>query len=221
MKRDSLVQAILKIGFTSILLGYFLVWLPHQSVGLSFIGLEMGEWTKFLPKVQGGQYLPDRILFYLPPITLGLMLTVWTIGWPNESWKTWALRTLAVIISLLAFPPFESIQFDSTGQWMPRLLLVLFVAFSAVLCSQAARLPEHSAELIEWSAFLILGLVGAVLPLWTYLVLRPEIASIFGQNVGIGPGLWINTIGQLTVAGVGGYCLLYASKRTKERSIIA
>ena len=221
MKRDSLIQAILKIGFTSILLGYFLVWLPHQSVGLSFIGLEMGEWTKFLPKVQGGQYLPSRILFYVPPITLGLMLVAWTIGWPNHSWKTWLLRALAVIISLLAFPPFESIQSDSIGQWMPRLLLVLYVAFSAVLSSQASRMPEHTAELIEWLAFLILGLLGAVLPLWTYLVYRPEIASIFGQNVGVGLGLWINTIGHLTVAGVGVYCLYYASKRFKERSIIA
>ncbi len=221
MKHDSIIQVILKVGFTSILLGYFLVWLPHQAVGLSLIGLEMGEWTKFLPKIQQGQYFLDRILFYLPPITLSLMLVVWTIGWPNDKWKTWATRGLAVVISLLAFPPIESLRFEASDQWMTRLLLVILVALSAVLCSQATRLSRKSIQIIEWSLFAVLGVLGASLPLWTFLVLRPEISAIFGESVGIGPGLWLNTIGHLIVAGVGGYGLYGLSERVSSRNSIA
>ncbi|MGB3716350.1 MAG: hypothetical protein WA996_18155 [Candidatus Promineifilaceae bacterium] len=222
MKHGSTIQLILKVGFTSILLGYFLVWLPHQAVGLSLIGLEMGEWTKFLPKVQQDQYFLDHILFYLPPITLSLMLVVWTIGWPNDRWKTWAMRGLAVVISLLAFPPIESLRFEDSDQWLARLLLVILVAVSAVLSSQATRLSRRWVQIIEWSLFAVLGSLGASLPLWTFLVLRPEISAIFGDSVGIGPGLWLNTIGHLIVAGAGVYGLYGLSERVSSRgSIVA
>ncbi len=207
MNSNSIVRAAAKVGFTSILLGYFLVWLPHDAAGLSFIGLELGEWTKFLPIVQQDQYLADRIFFYIPPITLGLLLVAWTIDWPNGSWKTWAMRGVAVLISLLAFPSVESIRFESSDQWLPRLILVAAVLLSALLCSQASRISRRWVEIIKWASFALLGLVGAALPMWIYLVLRPEIASIFGSTVGFGAGLWLNTIGHLLIAGVGGYCL--------------
>lgn len=221
MKNDSIIQVLLKVGFTSILLGYFLVWLPHQAVGLSLIGLEMGEWSKFLPKVQQNQYFLDRILFYLPPITLSLMLVVWTIGWPNEEWKTWATRGLAVAISLLAFPPLESLQSEDSDQWLARLSLVILVALSAVLCSQATRLSRRWQQIVVWSLFAALGLLGALLPLWTFLILRPEISAIFGDSVGIGPGLWLNTIGHLIVVGVGVYGLYRLSERASRRGSVA
>jgi hypothetical protein len=79
------------LAFTMILAGYLMVWLPQPVVGLSLMGLEMGEWVKFLPQVQAGS-LPDRNLFYLPPITLSLMMIIWTAGWPNRRWQTWAAR---------------------------------------------------------------------------------------------------------------------------------
>jgi hypothetical protein len=222
VKRDSVIQLILKIGFTSILLGYFLVWLPHRAAGLSLIGLEMGEWTKFLPKMQQGQYFLDRILFYLPPITLSLMLITWTMEWPNDSWKTWAMRGMAVVISLLAFPPIESIRFEASDQWMTRLILVLLVVLSAVLCSQASRLPQRRIQVIKWSLFAVLGVLGASLPLWTYLLLRPEISALFGESVGIGPGILLNTLGHLMIAGVGGYGLYsLTEKAARENSIAA
>ncbi|MFZ0547082.1 MAG: hypothetical protein WAM60_16675, partial [Candidatus Promineifilaceae bacterium] len=68
---------LLWVGFTFILAGYLMVWLPQPVVGLSLLGVEMGEWVKFLPQIQAG-LLPDRNLFYLPPILLGLMMVVWT-----------------------------------------------------------------------------------------------------------------------------------------------
>jgi hypothetical protein len=221
VKSNSILQPALKVGFTSILLGYFLVWLPHDAAGLSFIGLEMGEWTKFLPNVQQGQYPADRIFFYIPPITLGLLLVAWTMDWSNRRWKTRMMRGVAVLVSLLAFPSLESIRFESTDQWLPRLLLVMVVLVSAILCGQANRLSKRMIDIIQSASFAFLGLLGAILPMWSFLVLRPEIASIFGASTGVGLGLWLNTAGHLIIAGVGGYGLYTFSRERTGESITA
>jgi len=53
-RSEASLQILIKAGFTAILLGYLLVWLPHEAAGLSFIGIELGEWVKFLPQVRSG-----------------------------------------------------------------------------------------------------------------------------------------------------------------------
>ena len=181
----------------------------------------MGEWTKFLPKVQQGQYLANQILFYIPPISLSLMLVVWTIDWPNNSWKTWLMRCIAILISLLAFPPIESIQYQSTIQWPPRLLLVLVVLATVLLMLFASKLEQNRKEMIKWSTITVLGLLGALLPLWTFMSFQQEISSIFGSNVGVGPGLLLNTIGNLMVVAVGSVNSYNILKQTSNESIIA
>ena len=221
MKSKALPQIFLKVGFTIVLLGYFLAWLPHRAVGLSFIGLEMGEWTKFLPKVQQGQYLADRILFYIPPITLSLMLVFWTIDWPNNHWKTWMMRGIAILISLLASPPIESIRYESTDQWLVRLFLVSVVVLAVLLMPLAGKLAQDRKEMIKWSTIAVLGLLGSLLPLWTYLSYRPEISSIFGSDFGIGPGLWLNTVGNLMVVAVGGINFYSIYRQRSGESIAA
>jgi hypothetical protein len=181
----------------------------------------MGEWTKFLPKVQQGQYLADRILFYIPPITLSLMLVIWTIDWPNNNWKTWMMRGIAILISLLAVPPIESIRYESTGQWLPRLFLVMVVLIAVLMMPLAGKLAQDRKEMIKWSTIAVLGLLGALLPLWTFLSYRPEISSIFGSSFGIGPGLWLNTVGNLMVVAVGGINFYSIFKQTSSESIAA
>ena len=207
MRYESLLQLLLKLGFTAILLGYLIVWLPQPVTGLSFIGLEMGEWVKFLPQVRSGEILPDRNLFYLPPITLGLMMAMWTVGWPNGRWQTWTVRALAVVVSLLAFPALEAIRFEPADQWLLRLVMISFVLVVAILSSFLGRLPARTAGLIQWSTMLILGLAGALLPAWAFLAMRPVIAQLFFTRVGFGPGFWLNSAGHLTVAAVSLICL--------------
>ena len=79
-------QGALILGFTAVFVGYLSVWLRGPGAGLSFLGLEMGEWFKFLGLG------PRRDFFYLPPITLGLMLAIWTMTWPARDgleWRAW------------------------------------------------------------------------------------------------------------------------------------
>jgi hypothetical protein len=194
---------LLWVGFTLILAGYLMVWLPQPVVGLSLIGLEMGEWVKFLPEVQAG-LLPDRNLFYLPPVLLGLMMALWTAGWPNGRWQSWAVRGVAVLVSLLAFPAVEAVRFEPAVQWLLRIGLVGLVGVTAVLSGVMDRLPQRIRPLL----LLVLAVAGLVLPSWAYLAVRPVIAELFRTDVGIGPGLLLHIAGNLLVVVTGLLSLL-------------
>jgi len=202
------LETLMKVGFTAILLGYLLVWLPHDVAGLSFIGVEMGEWVKFLPQIRSGEIAADRNLFYLPPIALGLMLAFWTAYWPNLRWQTWAMRLLAVIVALLAFPAVEAILDEGTSEWLPRLAMIAVVAVVAIIVSLFSRLPQETGLTVGWTAMIILALVGLVLPMWAYLTVRPVVAKLFTSEIGIGPGLWLNVIGNLMVLVAVSFLLL-------------
>ena len=39
---------LLLLGFTAVFIGYLSVWLPGPAAGLSFLGVELGEWIKFM-----------------------------------------------------------------------------------------------------------------------------------------------------------------------------
>ena len=119
MRRYSLI--LLSLGFTAIFIGYLSVWLIGPGAGLSFLGVEMGEWFKFLGL--GAR----RDLFYLPPVTLGLLLAIWTVTWPQQGgfdWRAWAVRALAVLVSLLAFPAIEDISGPVREQYTTRVILI-------------------------------------------------------------------------------------------------
>ncbi len=199
MGRDQLANPLLKLGFPTILLAYFLVWLPQPVVGLSFIGLEMGEWIKFIPGVQAGNVSADRNLFYLPPITLGLMLLLWSSNWPNRRWKTWVMRGMAILIALLAFPAIESLLDEPSDQWFLRLIWVSVVVLLALILPVSKWLPGKLIWTGSWSLIAILALIGLVLPSWVYIAVRPFAADIIGAAVGFGPGFWLNGLGHLFI----------------------
>lgn len=200
---------LLWVGFTLILAGYLMVWLPQPVAGLSLIGLEMGEWVKFLPEAQAG-LLPDRNLFYLPPILLGLMMALWTAEWPNSRWQSWAVRGLAVLVGLLAFPAVEAVRFEPADQWLLRVGLVGLVGAAAVLSGLMSPLSRLLPLLL-----LVLAVAGLVLPVWAYLAARPVIAELLRTDVGIGPGLWLHIAGNLLV--VAAVVLLLLPRPVEDR----
>jgi hypothetical protein len=185
---------LLSAALTAVLIGYLTVWLPGPTAGLSFVGVELGEWIKFL----GVGTLRD--LFYLPPINLGLMLAVMTLTWPNQRWQTWVTRALAVGVALFSFPAIETIRFEPRSEWMLRLQGIGLVAVAAIL--SAWRLPQSLATKGPWLIMLLLGMVGAVLPTWAYLTVRPLVSQAVGLPVGIGVGVWLNGVGHLLVTAV-------------------
>ena len=199
---------LLTLGLTAIFIGYFLVWLPGPGVGLSLIGVELGEWIKFLG------FGPRRDWFYAPPIVLGLLLALWTAMWPNSR-RTWLARGLAVAVALLAFPAVAAITSEPRSEWLLRLALIGVVGLVAV----AAALPvARRGSRWMWAAMAVVALVGAIGPTSQYLAARQVVAAALRQPVGIGPGVWLNALGCLLVAGVCLAELIAERKRNRQPS---
>lgn len=186
-------------GFTAVFIGYLTVWLPGPSAGLSLIGVEMGEWLKFFGV--GAR----RDIFYLPPITLGLGLALWTMRWDNGRWQTWAMRGLAIAVSLLAFPALADLTGGARQEYLLRVQLIGLVVVVAGLSGVGARWRKTAVfNRLPWLLLFIVGLVGGILPIWYYVgEIRPYISQIIGTSIGIGPGLWLNTLGHFLVALIG------------------
>ena len=189
-------ETLLFLGLTAVFVGYLTTWLPGPVAGLQFIGVEMGEWVKFLGVGQ------SRNLFYLPPITLGLMIALLTAGWPNGRWQTWAMRGLAVAVSLLAFPALEAIRDEPASEWRLRLQLIGLVIAVALAVGAGRRHWQTSLAWLPWLLLALLGVAGAALPIWVYQSVRPVVSRAVGLPVGIGLGVWLNGGGHLLVAAV-------------------
>lgn len=189
-------ETLLSLGLTAVFVGYLAVWLPGPAAGLQFIGVEMGEWVKFLGVGQ------NRNFFYLPPITLGLMMVWLSAGWRNGRWQTWTMRGLAAAASLLAFPALEAIRDEATSEWLLRLQFIGLVMVMALVVGAGGRHWRMSLAWLPWLLLALLGLTGALLPTWVYLSVRPIVSRAVGLPVGIGFGVWLNAGGHLLVAAV-------------------
>ena len=188
------IQSLLILAFTAIFIGYLNVWLPGPGAGLSFLGIEMGEWFKFLGL--GAR----RDLFYLPPITLSLMLAIWTVTWSRQGWQAWLMRLIAVLISLLAFPAIEDIIGSVREQYTLRVALIALVVLVAVL--SGFWHPTGKRKRLPWILLALLGLIGAFLPTWIYMIVRPFAGQIIGVPIGIGVGVILNGGGHLLITGI-------------------
>jgi hypothetical protein len=197
---------LLILGLTAVFVGYLSVWLPGPGVGLQFLGVELGEWVKFLGV--GAR----RDWFYAPPITLGLMLALWTMMWPNGRWQTWAARGVAVLISLLAFPALEDLLGEARAQYMTRIYLIGLVMVVALLSGPVGNRLAGRWPRLPWLLLAAVGLVGAIGPLWMYGQIRPYVSQIIGLSVGTGWGVWLNVGGHLLVTAVA----LWQAMRIKD-----
>ena len=194
-------QTLFLFSFTTILVGYFMVWLPGPSAGLQFLGLEMGEWTKFF-----GLGV-KRNWFYLPPITLALAMLFFTAGWDNGRYQTWLFRGTAAAVSLLAFPALEDLTGPSQSEYLSR------VAAIGLVLAVAGLLMLLGSEKRPWLAplsrvlMIVVGLVGLILPTLIYGEVRPFASDLMRLQLGYGPGFWLNALGHAALVALAGWQL--------------
>lgn len=204
-------QTILLLGLTAVFIGYLSVWLPGPGAGLSLIGIEMGEWFKFM-----GVGL-ERNLFYLPPITLALMLELLTLPWQNGRWQTWLMRGVGIGISLLAFPAIEDMTGPNVAQYLPRLQWIGLVLLTAVVVSVLGWTVNQSLRAwLGWSLLAMLGILGAVQPTRVYMQIQPNVSQLFGVEVGYGWGLLLNGVGHLTITGISLWQLVQLYRKKQQ-----
>jgi hypothetical protein len=128
------------------------------------------------------------------------MLIVWTMTWSSQGWRAWVMRALAVAISLLAFPAIEDITGSVREQYILRVILIGVVVLAALLSGFWS--PAAKRKRLPWVLLAALGVIGALLPTWIYLVVRPFASEIMGVSIGIGLGVWLSGVGHLLVTAV-------------------
>ncbi len=202
------VHTFLMLGFTAVFIGYLTVWLPGPAAGLSLLGIEMGEWFKFLGLG------PRRDLFYLPPIALGLCLALWTMTWSQNGWRAWLMRILAVGVSLLAFPAIEDITGGVREQYYLRVILIGLVVVVALLSGLLWK-PQSKWRSLPWLLMAGVSLIGLVLPTWQYMQIRPYTSQIMGVSIGVGLGVWLSGAGFLAIFAVS-VLKTFSIKRTSK-----
>lgn len=190
-------QLLLILGLTAVFTGYFTVWLPGPAAGLRFIGLEMGEWIKFLGVGM------SRNLFYLPPITLGLIIALWSACWPNHRRQTWMVRGVAFAVSLLAFPAWEDFHGPSQIEYLLRIWLIGAVGLVALLAAGWRKMKQRPfTTTFPWLLMAIVSLFGLVLPTWIYTAVKPVVEQSLQMSLGVGVGVWLNGVGHLLITAV-------------------
>ncbi len=196
------IQTLFLLSFTTILVGYFMVWLPGPSAGLQFLGFEMGEWTKFF-----GLGV-KRNWFYLPPITLALAMLFFTVGWGNGRYQTWLFRGTAAAVSLLAFPALEDIT-DPTSwrDYVSRVVAIGLVLAVAGLLTLLGGQKRPWLAPVSRALMIVAGLVGLILPTLIYGEVRPFASDLMRLELGYGPGFWLNLGGHTAVVLLAGWQL--------------
>ena len=187
--------AWLPLGLTLILLGYFLPWLSHSVNGLTLIGIDISEWIKFLPQVQSGE-LPYRDIFYLPPITLGLMLALLSVN--GRGWRPWILRGAAVAVALIAFPSIDAIRFEPAGEWRLRLIMIGIVLLLAAVSQWLDKLPSSVIR----GLLGLVAAIGLIVPTYFFRVVLSVVEPWLVIDFQVGLGVWLNGIGHLAVGGL-------------------
>lgn len=185
----------LVVGIVAVFLGYLSVWIPGPAAGLQFIGVEVGEWLKFLGVGR------IRNIFYLPPFTLGAAMVLYSVDWSNRRWQSWVWRGLGVGVSLLAFPAFEDLMGGSRADYLPRIWMIVTVALLAigVTIFSVFELDKRVRGLF-FVATAVIAIVGAILPFWLFQDLQPTLTLIIGNNIRPGFGVWLNSVGHIALA---------------------
>lgn len=196
------------VGFTAVLVGYLAVWWPGPTAGLSFLGVEMGEWLKFFGVGA------ERDYFYIPPFTLALCLVWWSLNWPNHHWSGWVVRGLALLVSLLSFPAVPDLMGEAQAQYVWRVEMIALVG-AAVLLAAALRQWGKPTWLswLPWLLMIPTALWGGLRPLWYFQEIRPFFTQATGYEMQFGPGVWLNTAGHTLIVLVAvGQLLSHRSK---------
>lgn len=181
--------------------GYWGPWIAHRAAALILIGQDMGEFVKFLPEVRSGSVPMFRQIFYLPPFCacciLALLAASSTLRYPLIVRVMFLVAILPISLALL--PPVFSIPVLKSEEFRPQVIGV--VSCWALL--PASPVLRRIPAILQTVLISILGLAGALLPLWQFLLILPAIQSVYHAPVRIGWGLVATTSGFFACALLG------------------
>jgi len=191
--------AIRFFGLLLIVAGYFGPWVPHKTAALTVTGFELAEFAKFFPQVQGGTVSVTRELFYLPLVTLSILLAL-LAGRSTARLVRLIVPLFAAALLVGALLPYSVVNdvrqalavhssFPLDPQYTGQLVLVVAGTVFTLLAPLVRRFPRR----LQGVLIALLALAGAVPALWQFVLLRPLVVALYSGNeggpLGLGWGL--------------------------------
>jgi len=186
------------LGAGIALVGYFAPWVNHSAVGLAILGIDLGEYVKFLIPVRSGEISIWREGFYLPLLTISLALSFFAFR--SECRFPIGLRVLMLLLAgvsaLNMLPPAWTPALLRTAEFRLQTLWIL-LALAALLSSPLlALLPRWLASTV----IALMALLSAILPLRQFLAVLPAIEPLYNQPLAPAWGVWTMASGLLLLA---------------------
>ena len=188
---------LLPLGAVAALAGYLGPWVDHPVAGLAILGLDLGEYVKFLTAVRSGAVSLWREGFYLPLVAVSLTCSLSVFR--REFAYHWAVRALllalAVVAALNLLPPAWTPQRMLTPEFQQQAL-ALGACLLAMLCSPLlALLPRWLTAAI----IVLLSGVALVIPAWQFAQVLPGITELYNQPLAPSWGMYVMAVGLATI----------------------
>jgi hypothetical protein len=201
------IRILLPLGALLAFMGYIGPWVDHRVAGLAILGLDLGEYVKFLPQVRAGSTSLWREGFYLPLIAISLALSLCTwrpeLRWrqPFVAWLMIAVQVIGAIVAALnMLPPAWTPQRMLTPEFQQQSAAIVLCLSAVAFGPFLALLPRLVAGLIV----LLLSAVAAVVPFVQFLRVLPEIATLYNHELVSGWGMYLMLAGLVMVMAFGG-----------------
>jgi len=200
MQRSILKKWLLPAGVLVTFIGYCGPWINHSVAGLVIMGLDLGEYVKFLPSVRSGQISLWREGFYLPLLTISLVSSLYAFARYATTFQHryhWILRVLFVIMAIVAalnmLPPawtpgkLRLPEFQLQVSW-------ILLCLAMILVSPFLGLLRH---VVRAGATTLLALCSLWFPLSGFLRILPTISELYNSTQRPGWGMYVMTMGLL------------------------
>ena len=169
------------------LLGYFSPWLPHRAAGLVITGLDLPEYVKFVPQIASGAVDIIREVFLLPLVIASLGLTLIASRRRLPVWARTAVLIGSLVAAFAILPPAWTPASLLTQEYLWQTIVLLACVGFSFLLPLLNLFPSRLVLII-----LALLSLGCLLPTSiSFYMVRPPIADLYTQSLGVGWGFWL------------------------------
>ncbi len=181
------------------LAGYYGPWVPHRAAGLVVVGLDLGEYVKFLPRVASGALQVHRELFYLPLLAASVCAALLASRRVLPPWTRISAAVAAIPLALAMLPP----------AWNPVVLMtaefriqVIAIAACILLVMPGMFLTWYLPDKQALGVIAVLAATAALIPAREFLLVRPEIEQLYNHALPLGWGWWATLLGNLSASAL-------------------
>lgn len=193
---------LLALGALLQLAGAVTAWIPHPAAALRLTALDLFVVVRLLPPVRDGAVQIAREVFLLPLLVpAGVLALIPTFCVRPRAVFRYGGPLLGAALALTALPPYPPILSAwRNPQYQGQFFLTVGFCGLALLSLWAGRLPER----VRGGIVAALALGGWLLPYLALLRGLPLFTALYGNPLGIGPGVVLSALGAGLLLAVGG-----------------